>query len=43
MCDIAPKWGFPHSGRFFADYRKRFGQAPSQTLQSSSFRTRPQG
>ncbi|WP_139813151.1 AraC family transcriptional regulator [Ensifer aridi] len=43
VCDIALKWGFPHSGRFAADYRKRFGQAPSQTLQSSSFRTRPPG
>ncbi|MEY9830721.1 helix-turn-helix domain-containing protein [Sinorhizobium fredii] len=43
VCDIARKWGFSHFGRFAADYRKRFGQAPSQTLQSSSFRIRPPG
>lgn len=43
VCDIALKWGFPHPGRFAADYRKRFGQAPSETLQSSSFRIRPSG
>ena len=29
---IAIDWGFTHLGRFSADYRKRFGEAPSQTV-----------
>ena len=29
---IARRWGFTHLGRFTADYRKRFGCAPSYTL-----------
>jgi AraC family ethanolamine operon transcriptional activator len=29
---IATRWGFFHFGRFAADYRKRFGEAPSITL-----------
>lgn len=29
---IAVDWGFSHLGRFSADYRKRFGEAPSQTV-----------
>jgi len=32
VADVALKWGFAHSGRFAAEYKKRFGQLPSQTL-----------
>jgi len=34
VADIALKWGFTHLGRFAADYRKRFGLLPSQTMRS---------
>jgi len=33
IADIANRWGFWHMGRFAADYRKQFGELPSQTLQ----------
>lgn len=29
---IAGKWGFSHSGQFAADYKKLFGELPSETL-----------
>jgi transcriptional regulator GlxA family with amidase domain len=29
---IALRWGFSHMGRFAVEYRKRFGESPSQTL-----------
>lgn len=29
---IAARWGFGHPGRFAADYRRRFGHSPSDTL-----------
>jgi AraC-like DNA-binding protein len=29
---VARKWGFSHYGRFAADYRRRFGHKPSETL-----------
>ena len=34
MCvtDVAIRWGFEHMGRFAVEYRKRFGESPSQTL-----------
>ncbi|MBY3173820.1 AraC family transcriptional regulator [Rhizobium leguminosarum] len=32
IADVALKWGFMHPGRFAAEYRKRFGQLPSQAL-----------
>jgi AraC-like DNA-binding protein len=32
VTDIAMKWGFAHLGRFSQEYRKRFGELPSQTL-----------
>ncbi|MQW90479.1 helix-turn-helix transcriptional regulator [Sinorhizobium saheli] len=32
VADVAFRWGFGHLGRFAADYKKRFGQTPSQTL-----------
>jgi AraC-like DNA-binding protein len=31
---VARKWGFGHYGRFAADYRRRFGHKPSETLRS---------
>lgn len=30
---IALRWGFSHLGRFSAEYRQRFGEAPSASLQ----------
>ena len=32
VADIAMRWGFTHLGRFAAEYKRRFGQLPSQTL-----------
>ena len=32
VVSIAIYWGFEHLGRFAAEYRKRFGETPSQTL-----------
>jgi transcriptional regulator GlxA family with amidase domain len=32
IISIASRWGFLHMGRFAAVYRKRFGEAPSETL-----------
>jgi transcriptional regulator GlxA family with amidase domain len=29
---IAMSWGFSHWGRFSVEYRKRFGESPSETL-----------
>jgi AraC-like DNA-binding protein len=29
---IAASWGFAHLGRFSAEYRRRFGESPSETL-----------
>jgi AraC-like DNA-binding protein len=31
--DVANKWGIWHMGRFAANYRKQFGELPSETLQ----------
>ncbi len=33
IADIANRWGFWHMGQFAADYRKQFGELPSQTLE----------
>ena len=33
LADLAMRWGFAHQGRFSAEYRGRFGEAPSATLQ----------
>ena len=30
--DVANRWGFWHMGSFAADYRKQFGELPSETL-----------
>ncbi|MGH7125022.1 MAG: helix-turn-helix domain-containing protein [Stellaceae bacterium] len=32
VMDIALRWGFPHFGRFSIDYRRRYGETPSETL-----------
>ncbi len=41
IADIANAWGFWHMGQFAADYRKLFGELPSDTLKGS--RANPQG
>lgn len=35
---LAMEWGFNHSGLFAADYRRKFGAAPSETLRAHSRR-----
>lgn len=32
VTDVAFKWGFSHLGHFATDYRRRFGERPSETL-----------
>jgi AraC-like DNA-binding protein len=32
VTDVALRWGFTHLGRFSTEYRRRFGEPPSQTL-----------
>jgi len=32
VAEVAARHGFLHAGRFAADYRRRFGESPSQTL-----------
>jgi AraC family ethanolamine operon transcriptional activator len=32
VSDVANDWGFWHMGQFAADYRKLFGELPSETL-----------
>jgi AraC family ethanolamine operon transcriptional activator len=36
VADVANSWGFWHMGQFAADYRKLFGELPSETLKRSS-------
>ncbi|NIF24793.1 AraC family transcriptional regulator [Pantoea sp. Tr-811] len=40
IAEIATAWGFSHLGRFSADYRKLFNEAPSETLAKHSFKGR---
>jgi AraC-like DNA-binding protein len=40
IMSIAGNWGFGHMGRFAAAYRKRFGEAPSETLGKTLTRQR---
>ena len=35
VTEIAMSWGFSHMGRFSVQYRKRFGERPSETLRRS--------
>lgn len=35
VTEVALNWGFAHLGRFTADYRKIFGESPSETLRRS--------
>jgi len=35
ITDLATTWGFSHMGRFSTEYRKRFGERPSETLKRS--------
>ena len=32
ITDIAKRWGFWHMGQFAADYKKQFGELPSETV-----------
>ena len=32
VTDVANRWGFWHMGQFAADYRKQFGELPSETI-----------
>src|ERR1700748_2207655 len=32
IMDVAVRCGFPHFGRFAVEYRRRYGETPSQTL-----------
>ncbi|MGI8397631.1 AraC family transcriptional regulator [Agrobacterium deltaense] len=36
VTEIALKWGFTHLGRFACDYRRRFGETPSQTIRNGA-------
>jgi AraC family ethanolamine operon transcriptional activator len=36
VTDLAGEWGFGHFGQLSVDYRKRFGERPSDTLNSPS-------
>jgi AraC-like DNA-binding protein len=39
VADVASKWGFRHMSRFSEQYRKAFGELPSQTLSRSRDRS----
>lgn len=32
VTEVAMRWGLTHTGRFAADYRRRYGRSPSETL-----------
>jgi AraC-like DNA-binding protein len=34
VLEVATHWGFTHAGRFAVEYRQRFGERPSATLES---------
>jgi AraC-like DNA-binding protein len=40
VIDVAMRWGFYHQGRFAAAYRRRYGEAPHETLAASRHRRR---
>jgi len=35
ITDVANSWGFWHMGQFAVDYRRQFGELPSETLRRS--------
>ena len=39
ITEIAMSWGFSHMGRFSVEYRKRFGERPSDSLRRRSRRS----
>lgn len=39
--DIAARWGFWHLGQFSLDYRRMFGERPSDTLRRAPLNARP--
>ena len=39
VSQVATRWGFCHFGRFAGEYRKRFGESPSQTLKGRQGRS----
>lgn len=41
VTDVAGRWGFVHLGRFADQYRRQFGESPSETLRAPV--TRPPG
>jgi AraC-like DNA-binding protein len=36
ISDIANEWGLWHMGQFAADYRRHFGELPSETIRGTS-------
>ena len=36
VTDVALRWGVTHLGRFAQEYRRMFGESPSQTLRRGS-------
>ena len=36
VCDVANSWGFWHMGQFASDYKRHFGELPSDTLRRSA-------
>jgi AraC family ethanolamine operon transcriptional activator len=36
VSDVALRWGFTHFGRFSVEYRRMFGERPSETLKRAS-------
>ena len=41
VADIATRWGLTHLGRFSIEYRRRYGEKPSQTLRRSTIAVPP--
>lgn len=40
VTEVALRWGFGHLGQFAADYKRRFGELPSQSLRKARGRWR---
>ena len=43
IADVANRWGFWHLGQFAADYRRQFGELPSETLRRRGGGPSPRG